>query len=122
MRLLNPKEEQIMQIIWRLKKAFVKEILDEIPPPKPPITTVSSIVRKLETEGWIGHEAFGKSHRYFPNIEKEAYRNSSLKEVIKKYFGGSPKKVLSYFLEEEKIEAKEVEDLLEQIRQKKDNH
>ena len=73
---LNEKEEQIMQVLWRMERAFVKEILAELPEPKPPITTVSSIVRKLEGEGLIGHEAFGKTHRYYPIVKKSEYRRS----------------------------------------------
>ncbi len=119
MRQLTEKEEQIMQVLWRLHQAFVREILEELPPPQPPITTVSSIVRKLESEGFVGHEAFGKSYRYFPILEKETYRNSSLKKVIKKYFGDSPKKVLSYFLEEETLAPEEIQRLLEQIKNEK---
>ncbi|MCH2083539.1 MAG: BlaI/MecI/CopY family transcriptional regulator [Saprospiraceae bacterium] len=118
MRHLNEKEEAIMQVLWRLKRAFVKEILDELPPPKPPITTISSTVRKLEAEGWLSHDAFGKSHRYFPKLEKSEYRNNSMKQMIKKYFGGSPTQVLSYFLEEKEIAPEELEQLLQQIKNK----
>ena len=71
MKQLIDKEEHVMQILWRLENAFLKEIMAELPDPKPPVTTVSSIVRKLEGEGLIGHEAFGKSHRYYPILTKE---------------------------------------------------
>ncbi|MEM6379609.1 MAG: BlaI/MecI/CopY family transcriptional regulator [Bacteroidota bacterium] len=115
MRKLNSKEEQIMQILWRLEKAFVKEILAEMEAPKPPITTVSSIVRKLESEGWIGFEAFGKTYRYYPIIPKESYLKSSFKRMLNNYFDGSPSRLLSYFVKEEDVDAEELNRLLKEI-------
>lgn len=122
MKKLNHKEEQVMQVLWQLGKGFVKEILDELPAPKPPITTVSSIVRKLEAEGLIGHEAFGKTHRYFPVLKKEDYRKSSFRQFINNYFGGSPEQLLSYFVKEEDLAPEELDRLLEKIKeQQKDS-
>lgn len=105
-----------MQVLWRLKNAFVKEILAELPEPKPPITTVSSIVRKLETEGIIGHEAFGKTHRYFPILQKSAYRKSFFQRMLNNYFGGSPEQLLSFFVTEQELPPEDLEKLLERIR------
>lgn len=105
-----------MQVLWRLKKAFVKEILEDLPEPKPPVTTVSSIVRKLESEGLISHEAFGKTHRYFPVLKKEAYRKSSFRQFLNNYFGGSPEQLLSYFVKEEDLAPEELEQLLEKVK------
>lgn len=109
-----------MQILWRLNKAFVKEIRAEMDDPPPPITTVSSIVRKLENEGFIGHENFGKTYRYYPIIGQEAYRKSTFRRLLDHYFGGSPRKLLSYFVEEEDVSADELNDILEQIRKKEE--
>ncbi|GAB5553913.1 MAG: BlaI/MecI/CopY family transcriptional regulator [Saprospiraceae bacterium] len=120
MRKLNSKEEQIMQILWRLERAFVKEIRAEMDMPKPPITTVSSIVRKLESEGWIGFEAFGKTYRYFPIIEKERYLKSSFKRMLNNYFDGSPSRLLSYFVKEEDVDAEELTRLLKEIENDSD--
>ena len=116
MRKLNPKEEQIMQILWRLEKAFVKEIMAELPDPKPPVTTVSSLVRKLEKEGLIGFEAFGKTHRYYPRLSKTEYGKNSFRSVFQNYFGGSPERILSFFLEEEELDQEELNRLLEKVR------
>lgn len=113
---LNEREELIMQILWRLKKAFVKEILAELPDPKPPITTVSSIVRKLDTEGVIGHDAFGKTHRYYPILEKSAYRKSFFQRMLNNYFGGSPEELLSFFVDEQDVPPEELEQLLDKIK------
>ena len=105
-----------MQILWKLKKAFVKEILAEMPTPRPPVTTVSSLVRKLEKEGLVGFEAFGKTHRYFPQLSQSEYGKNSLRSVLKNYFGGSPERVLSFFLEEQELDQEELNRLLEKIR------
>lgn len=117
MKRLNYKEEQIMQVLWQLGKGFVKEIVDELPAPRPPITTVSSIIRKLEAKGLVGHEAFGKTHRYYPVLKKEAYRKSSFKAFLNNYFGGSPEQLLSYFVKEEDLDPKDLDRLLEKIKQ-----
>lgn len=118
MRQLNEKEEQVMQILWRLQKAFVKEILVEMSEPKPPITTLSSLVRKLDQEGIIGHESFGKTHRYFPVLQKEDYRKKSMKKLLTNYFSGKPEQLLSYFVKEERLNVDELSDLLEQIKKR----
>ena len=118
MKKLSPKEEQLMQILWRLKNAFLKDIWEQLQEPRPPITTTASIVKKLESEGFIDHETFGRMHRYFPKITKEVYRNSSVKSLIKNYFGGSPKQLLSYFVNEEKMDTEEIQRLLKEIENK----
>ena len=71
MKELTKAEEQIMQILWDLKKGFVKDILERLPDPKPAYNTVSTIVRILQEKGFVGHETFGKSHCYFPMLDKE---------------------------------------------------
>ena len=110
-----------MQILWRLERAFVKDILDALEDPKPPVTTVSSIVRKLETEGWLGYESFGKTYRYYPIIPKEAYIKASFQHLIRDYFEGSPRQLLSFFVEEQQSDPEELARLLEDIK-KKDNN
>lgn len=107
-----------MHILWRLKKAFVKEILAEWPRPQPPITTLSSLVRKLDQEGIIGHESFGKTHRYYAVLQKEDYKKKSLKKLLTHYFSGKPEQLLSYFVNEEKLDAEEVASLLEKIKER----
>ena len=118
MRQLNPKEEQLMQILWQLKKAFVKEIMEQLPDPKPPVTTISSLVRKLESEGLIDHEAFGKTYRYFPILKKEEYRKTTFKALMQNYFGGSAEQLLSFFVKEEKVDPEELDELLDKIKNK----
>ncbi|HKK75208.1 MAG TPA: BlaI/MecI/CopY family transcriptional regulator [Saprospiraceae bacterium] len=117
MRKLNQREEQIMQILWRLEQAFVKEIRAELEDPRPPTTTVSSVVRKLEAEGWVDHEAFGKTHRYFPVIKQEDYVKSSFKRMVNNYFDGSPSRLLSFFAKAEEVEADELQRLLKELEE-----
>lgn len=119
MKRLNPKEEQIMQILWQLENAFMKDIWEALETPRPPITTTASIVKKLETEGFISHETFGRTHRYFAAIKKEDYRQTSFDRLIDNYFGGSPKQLLSYFVQKEELDAAELDALLEEIKRKK---
>ena len=80
---LTKAEEEIMQVLWQLDKAFVKEVVEQLPEPKPAYNTVSTIIRILEKKGFVDHEAFGKSHRYFPLIEKEDYSKQSLTKFAK---------------------------------------
>ena len=117
MNRLNHKEEEIMQILWTLHKGFVKEILEQMAEPKPPYNTVSSIVRKLESMGLVGHEAFGKTHRYYPILKKENYRKHSFRVFMTNYFGGSPTQLLSYFVKEEKLSPEEIDQLLNELKE-----
>lgn len=116
MRRLNEKEEPIMQALWRLQKAFVREIVAELQDP-PPSTTIASTVRKLERDGFIGYEVFGKTHRYFPIVSKEAYRTSVFQHLMRSYFSGSPEQLLSHFVREEQFSYGELEALLQRMKQ-----
>jgi len=116
-QILSPKEEEIMQILWQLKKAFVKDILDQLPEPKPPYNTVSSIVRKLESEDIIGHQAFGKTHQYYPILTKSQYRRLVFAKMIRHYFSGSPKRLLSHFVKEENVDLNELKNIIEHLKE-----
>ncbi len=109
---LTRAEEQIMQELWDLDKAFVKDIIDRLPIPKPAYNTVSTIVRILETKGFVGHEAFGKSHRYYPLVSKEEYRTFATGKLLHGYFDNSPRNMLSFFLEEQQLDLKDADELL----------
>lgn len=116
---LTHKEEEVMRVLWRLENAFVKDILEEMPEPKHPYNTISSIVRKLEGMGLIGHEAFGKTHRYFPILKKEAYKKSSMNSMLNNYFGGSVEQLMSFFVKEENVDINELNEILEKIKDQK---
>ncbi len=113
---LTAKEEQIMQILWKLNKAFVKEIIEQLPNPKPPYNTVSSIVRKLESEGYIGYEAFGKTHRYYPILKQKQFKKQAFRSLLSNYFENSHTELLSYFVKEEKLTKEEINQLLSNLK------
>lgn len=113
---LTNKEEQVMQQIWKLKAAFVKDIIEGLPDPKPPYNTISSIVRKLEKQGAVGYEAFGKTHRYYPIWDQEKYAKLSINNLVANYFKGSAEALLSFFVKEESISEEELHNLIKQIK------
>lgn len=121
MKELTKAEEQIMQVLWELKYAFVKEILEQLPMPKPAYNTVSTIVRILQEKGFVGHETYGKSHRYYPLIDKDVYTKKYLKNFLGNYFENSFSRMVSFFAKEEKIDLKELEEILERARQAQQN-
>ena len=108
-----------MQVLWRLEKAFVKEIIEELPEPKPHYNTVSTIVRILEDKGFVAHESFGNTHRYHPRISREVYQKDAVGDVLKKYFDDSYQKMVAYFAREEKISEADLEEILRMIQNKK---
>jgi len=115
MEKLTNKEEEIMRILWDLKKAFVKEVLAELPDPKPHYNTISTIIRNLEEKGYIRHEAFGKTHRYQPAVTKEEYRKTFMQKTISHYFENSYKNVVSFLAREEKISVNELKEIIDLI-------
>ncbi|WP_017733470.1 BlaI/MecI/CopY family transcriptional regulator [Nafulsella turpanensis] len=115
MKELTKAEEQVMQILWELEKGFVKDILAKIPEPKPAYNTVSTIVRILETKGFIGHRAYGKTHEYYPLIDKADYSNFYLKNFVRNYFGGSFQKLVSFFAQENDLNSHELEELMKYV-------
>ena len=119
MQKLTNKEEEIMKILWKLEKAVVKEILGEIKGNKPHYNTLSTIVRNLEEKGYVGYEAFGNTHRYFPAITKESYRKTFINSTIADYYDNSYKSMVSFFAKEEKISIKELKEIIELIENKK---
>lgn len=108
-----------MQVLWRLGPSFVKDVTAAMPKHKPALTTVSTIVRILEEKGFVGHEAFGRSHRYFARVTKEVYGSRSMKRLLQDYFSGSPGNLLSFFIEREDLNAQELDELLRLIKQRK---
>ena len=118
MQKLTNKEEEIMHILWKLEKAFVKEVLAEISNDKPHYNTLSTIVRNLEEKGYVGYTAYGKTHQYFPIISKEAYRKRFMNTAIESYFNSSYKNVVSFFAKEEKISVDDLKEIIKLIENK----
>ena len=116
---LTKAEDQVMQILWKLENAFVKDIVEQMPDPKPAYNTISTIVRILETKGFVDHKAYGKTHEYFPLISREKYTKFYLNNLLKGYFNGSFQNLVSFFAKENKMDVKDLEKLLEELKNQK---
>ncbi|XRE42653.1 Transcriptional regulator, MecI family [Tenacibaculum discolor] len=116
---LTKAEEQIMQVLWRLNKASVKEVITELPEPKPAYNTVSTIIRILETKEFVGHEPKGRGYVYYTLVEKSEYSNESLHKLMNGYFGGSFKSMVSFFMKENKMDIQELESILKEVNKNK---
>ncbi len=112
---LTRAEEQIMQIVWQIGKGFVKDVIDHLAEPKPAYNTVSTIIRILETKGFIGHEALGKSHRYFALISRETYKRYATEKLLGNYFGNSVESMFSFFVKEQKLDLSDADEILKII-------
>ncbi|WP_055434801.1 BlaI/MecI/CopY family transcriptional regulator [Lacinutrix algicola] len=115
MKQLTKAEEDIMQVLWQLKKANVKQIIEELPEPKPAYNTVSTIVRILESKGFVDYEKKGKGHIYFPLLEKQDYSNQSINKLVDNYFQGSFKSMVSFFMKKNDINLNDLESVLNEI-------
>ena len=121
MKELTKAEDQLMQILWKLKKGFVNDIMDQLPAPKPAYNTVSTIVRILETKGFVDHKAYGKTHEYFPLISKEKYTRFYLNTMMKGHFDGSLHNLVSFFANENKLSVEDIDELMKHLKEiKKD--
>ena len=131
-RELTKAEEEIMRVLWQLKKGFVKDVLAELPgsdrsegdapetPTKPAYNTVSTIIRILEKKGLVGYTAYGKTHEYYPLITEEAYRRFQTEQLMSNYFDNSLKKLVSFFVNEKNISLSEADEIINLLNKKKD--
>ncbi len=109
---LTKAEEQIMQILWKIEKGFVKDVITYFNKPKPAYNTVSTIIRILERKGFIGHKAYGKTHEYFPLISKKDYTKSFFRGFLDKYFSNSFQQLVSFFSNENEMSIEEMEKIM----------
>lgn len=116
MKELTKAEEQVMQLLWKLEKAFVKDIIEEIQDPKPAYNTVSTIIRILEKKGFVGHNAYGKTHEYFPLISRREYTRLFMKNFMRNYFSGSFQEMVSFFAKEDNMSISELDELLDDVK------
>ena len=112
MRDLTKAEEEVMQVLWKIKKGFVKEILEHFDDPKPAYNTVSTIVRILQEKGFVTHKAYGRTHEYYPIVTKSEYSKSHLSSFVNDYFSNSFEKMVSFFAKEKSISLQEMEDIM----------
>ncbi|QYA24469.1 BlaI/MecI/CopY family transcriptional regulator [Gramella sp. MT6] len=120
MKQLTKAEEEIMQILWELKEANVAGIIENMPEPKPAYNTVSTIVRILESKGFVDHRQKGKGYIYFPKLEKETYSNQSINQLMNNYFNGSFKSMVSFFMKKNDLSTQELEKILKEIDKEKE--
>jgi predicted transcriptional regulator len=112
MRDLTKAEEQVMQVLWKIRKGFVRDILEHFDDPKPAYNTVSTIVRILQEKGFVTHKAYGRTHEYYPVVTKSEYSKSHLSTFVNDYFSNSFEKMVSFFAKEKSISLKEMEDIM----------
>ena len=122
MKDLTKAEEQVMHALWKLEKAFVKDVIEEFPEPKPAYNTVSTIIRILEKKEFVDHKAFGKTYQYFPIVSKEDYTKHTAGQLVDNYFGGSFKNLVSFFVKDNDMTVKEMDDLMKVIESKKNEN
>jgi predicted transcriptional regulator len=116
MKELTKAEEQIMQLLWEQEKAFVKDLVEQIPEPKPAYNTVSTIIRILEKKGFVGYKAYGKTHEYFPLVSRKDYTRSFMKNFMRNYFSGSFQEMVSFFAKEDNMSLAELDELMEDVK------
>lgn len=125
MKELTKAEEQIMQYLWKLERAFLKDIIEEFPQPRPAYTTISTVVRVLVKKGFIGFETFGKVNQYYPLVSKKVYTRDFMKGMIKSFFNDSVGGFTSFFAKEQDLSLSQLEEMKslieEQIKSKKEN-
>ena len=117
MKQLTKAEEQVMKVLWEIKKGVVHDIIDKLPVPKPAYNTVSTIVRILVEKDFVSYEAQGRTHIYYPKIEKDDYSKFYLNTLIGGYFGGSFQNLVSFFAKENDMDVSEMDELLSKVKQ-----
>ena len=118
---LTKSEEQVMQVLWKLGKGFLKEIIDATPPPKPHSNTIATILKILVDKGFVEYSTHGRNNLYKPLISQAEYGKKSVNQLIKGYFEGSPARLVSQFISDQKLSDAELEQLLIQIQNAKNN-
>ena len=118
-RTLTRAEEEIMRILWHLERAFVKDILAEMPEPKPAYNTVSTIIRILEKKEVVGYTAYGKTHEYFPLITEEEYKRFEMQNLMVNYFDNSLPNLVSFFVKENDLKSKDLDEIMKLINEHK---
>lgn len=119
MKTLTKAEEQIMQVLWKLERAFLRELVDALPHPKPHQNTVATILKILVEKEFVDIETFGRMHQYYPVISKAAYSKATMKNMVKGYFEGSFSNVVSFMVKENTLSVEDLEHLLKELKKQK---
>jgi BlaI family penicillinase repressor len=117
MKELTKAEEQIMQVLWKLGKGFVRDVIEKLPEPRPAYNTVSTIVRILEKKGFVSHKPYGKTYEYFPVVSRDEYKKGYLKSFIRRYFGNSFQEMVSFFASGRDVSLRELEEIRRLLRE-----
>lgn len=120
MRELTKAEEQVMLILWDMKEALVKEVIEKMDPPKPAYNTVSTVIRVLEGKGFVDHKAIGNTHIYFPVITEEQYKHFAFDKVMNNYFENSYQSLVSFLVKEKNMDMDELNALIQMAEKLKD--
>ncbi|MCU7694423.1 BlaI/MecI/CopY family transcriptional regulator [Haoranjiania flava] len=115
---LTRAEEQLMHILWDLNGAYLREVMDALPEPKPHQNTVATFLKIMVDKGFVEVEVIGRIHKYVPAISKDAYSKRSLSGLVKNYFSGSYKQAVSFLVEEDKLSIQDLELLLKELKKK----
>ncbi len=120
MKELTKAEEKVMQLLWKLDKAFTREILDQFETDTPSYTTVATVLTVLEQKGFVAHEVLGNSKRFYPLVTKEKYSDFAMSNVMGKYFEGSLSRLVSFFADRKKMDLKELDQIIKILEDKKE--
>lgn len=119
MKTLTKAEEQVMQVIWKIREGFIRDIMEAIPAPKPHQNTVATILKILAEKEFVGIRIYGRQHQYYPLVSKDAYSKATIKTLVKSYFGGSFSDAVSFMVKENNISLEDLETLLQQLKKGK---
>jgi len=119
MKVLTKAEEQVMQVLWKIREGFIRDIMDALPSPKPHQNTVATVLKILIEKEFVGVKVFGRQHQYFPQVNKETYSKATIKNLVKGYFGGSFSEAVSFMVRENNISLEDLETLLQQLKKAK---
>lgn len=119
MKTLTKAEEQVMQIVWKIREGFIRDIMEALPAPKPHQNTVATILKILMDKEFIGVKVYGRQHQYYPLVSKDAYSKATMKTLVKSYFGGSFSEAVSFMVKENNISLEDLETLLQQLKKTK---
>ncbi|HEX8462284.1 MAG TPA: BlaI/MecI/CopY family transcriptional regulator [Segetibacter sp.] len=118
-KILTKAEEQVMQVLWKVERGFLRDIIDEMPEPKPHSNTIATILKILVDKEFVGIESFGRLNQYYPLIKKDDYSNNSIKNLVEGYFDGSFSSVVSFMVDKNELSVADLELLLKQIKKNK---
>ena len=113
---LTPAELEIMQILWHTGKGFVNDVIEHLPEPKPAYNTVSTVLRVLEKKGFVGYKAYGKSHEYYPLVDRDSYTSTFMSSVLNRFFGGSTSRMVSFLTSSNAISLEETDEIIEMLK------